>query len=169
MWQITRALFVAAFPVGLALAQSLEPTVGLDAPLWRVFSDDAGTRVDYPAGIFSVDGGPSPRGNGRELRSTDGRARLMVYVEGNEEGYTPASFVRTQLKAPRSELDYNRISDRFFAISGINKDQIYYSRCNFPFGAAGPIHCIYVAYPEEEKPLWDAIVTKISLSLRPLR
>lgn len=170
MWQIILApFFVAAFPVGFALAQPPEPTVGLDAPQWRVFSDESGTRVDYPAGIFSVDAGPSRRGKGRELRSADERARLMVYVEDNEEGYTPASFIRTQLKAPRSELDYNRVSDRFFAISGVNGDQIYYSRCNFPFGTAGPIHCIYVAYPEEEKRLWDPIVTRISLSLRPLR
>jgi hypothetical protein len=103
MWQIILApLFVAASSVGFALAQPPKPTVGLDAPQWRVFSDESGTRVDYPAGIFSVDAGPSPRGKGRELRSADERARLMVYVEDNEEGYTPASFIRTQLNAPRS-------------------------------------------------------------------
>jgi hypothetical protein len=43
---------------------------------------------------------------------------------------------------------------------------IYYSRCNFG-GAA--IHCFDLAYPQAEKRAWDAIVTRISLSLRPLR
>jgi hypothetical protein len=147
--------------------QAAASTPGLDAPRWTIFSDDAGTTVDYPAGIFSVDVGPARRGKGRELRSVNERARLMVYVEDNDEGYTPANFIRAQLKVPRSELDYNRVTNRFFAISGVNDDQIYYSRCNFPLGAAGRIHCVYVAYPEEEKGLWDPIVTRISLNLRP--
>ena len=144
-------------------------TQGLDAPDWKVYADQAGTRVDYPAGIFIRDAGGVPRGEGRELRSADDRARLMVYVEPNRDGLTPSRFIRTQLSAQKSALEYRRITDRFFAISGVVGDQIYYSRCNFPAGARGPIHCIYIAYPRAEEPMWDAIVTRISRSLRPAR
>jgi len=142
-------------------------TPGLAAPDWKVYSDQAGTNVDYPAGIFTQDAGAVPRGEGRELRSADDRARLMIYIEPNRERRTPARFIKTEMAAPRSELEYRRIADRFFAISGVVGDQVYYSRCNFPSGAAGPIHCIYIAYPEKEKRMWDAIVTRISRSLRP--
>jgi hypothetical protein len=45
---------------------------------------------------------------------------------------------------------------------------ILYSRCNFSGGARGVIHCFDLKYPQEEKRAWDAVVTRISLSLRPL-
>jgi hypothetical protein len=45
---------------------------------------------------------------------------------------------------------------------------ILYSRCNFSGGARGVIHCFDMKYPQEEKRSWDAVVTRISLSLRPL-
>jgi hypothetical protein len=43
---------------------------------------------------------------------------------------------------------------------------IYYSRCNF--SRAGAMHCFDLVYPKEEERAWDAVVTRISLSLRPL-
>jgi hypothetical protein len=166
---LTAAVLAAvslAWP-GSGKAQSIASTAGLESPQWTLFSDPLGTRVDYPENIFPVDAGPAPRGMGRTLRSRDDRAWLMVYVEDNEEHHTPASFVRAFLTAPRDRVDYNRITDRFFAISGVNEDQTYYSRCNFPAGIRGRAHCIYLAYPKDEERRWDAIVTRISRSLRP--
>ncbi|MFL9828460.1 hypothetical protein [Rhodoplanes sp. SY1] len=141
-------------------------TAGLERPGWTVFTDAAGTRVDVPAGIFTEQVGPARRGEGVELQSTDGRARLMVYVEPNDEAFTPERFVRTNLKVPAGALDYRRITDRFFAVSGVNEGEIFYSRCNFPARASGRMHCIYVAYPQVEEKAWDDIVTRISLTLR---
>jgi hypothetical protein len=169
-----RPLFLATFVLAIvggqpALAQQGDRTAGLDAPLWRVFADEAGTRVDYPSGIFTTDVGAAPRGTGRELRSTDERARLLIYVESNTERYTPAGFLGAQMRASGAQLDYQRVTNRFFAVSGTNENQIFYSRCNFRFGAGGPFHCIYVTYPRNEERLWDGIVTRMSLSLRPLR
>jgi hypothetical protein len=142
-------------------------TPGLAAPRWTVFADEFGTAVDVPENVFPVDAGPSFRGTGRDLQSGDGRARLMIYMEDNDGRHTPASFVRANLAAPRDRLDYNRVTHRFFAISGVNDDQIFYSRCNFPHGVAGRLHCVYLAYPKAEVRRWDAIVTRISRSLRP--
>jgi hypothetical protein len=45
---------------------------------------------------------------------------------------------------------------------------ILYSRCNFSSRALRAIHCFDLTYPQEEKRAWDAVVTRISLSLRPL-
>lgn len=136
-------------------------------PHWSVMTDARGTRVDYPAGIFTIDEGAPPRGMGRVLDSADGDARLMVYVEGNEAHHSPASFVASNLTMPASRIDYRRITDRFFAISGENDGRIFYSRCNFPDGRNGPFHCIFLSYKTSEKEAWDDIVTRISLSLRP--
>jgi hypothetical protein len=56
-----------------------------------------------------------------------------------------------------------RITRSFFAISSERDGVILYSRCNFSGAARGAIHC-----PQQEKRSWDAVVTRISLSLRPL-
>jgi hypothetical protein len=101
------------------------------------------------------------------LESADGEARLMVYVEQNEAHYSPASFVRSNLATPTSQIDYRRITDRFFAVSGESDGRIFYSRCNFPGGRNGPFHCIFLSYKTSEKEVWDDIVARISLSLRP--
>jgi hypothetical protein len=101
------------------------------------------------------------------MESADGAARLMVYVEDNDAHQSPASFVHTNLATPISQIDYRRITDRFFAVSGENDGRIFYSRCNFPDARNGPFHCIFLSYKSSEKEAWDAIVTHISLSLRP--
>jgi hypothetical protein len=64
-------------------------------------------------------------------------------------------------------LDYSRVTNRFFAISGVNEGQVFYSRCNFAPGPDPTIHCIYLYYPQHETRAWDATVTRISRSLGP--
>ena len=133
---------------------------------WEVIQSD-GMRVDYPAEIFSVDAGPTTqKGLGRELRSSDGIAGFMYYVNSNNRGDTPSSFLaKSKVRAP-IKLDYRRVTDRFVVISGVRNGRIYYGRCNFPAGANGPRHCIELVYPERDKSRWDPIVTRVSLSLR---
>jgi hypothetical protein len=139
----------------------------LASPRWAVFSEPAGTAVDYPSDIFSVDAGPSPQGTGRRLQTADGRAEFMLYVSPNSDHDSPRNYVRKYLAVPKAKLDYTRITDRFFVVSGIQDGRVFYSRCNYPRGASGPMQCIYLLHPQAETRAWDAIVTRISRSLRP--
>jgi hypothetical protein len=137
---------------------------------WRILAfPDLGTSVQYPAGIFSVSDGKPQKGIGERLSTHDGRATLSVYARANERGETPASYLHHYLLTPRSQLDYHRVTPSFFAISALKEDMIYYSRCNFSRSGTGAIHCLDLVYPASEKRAWDAIVTRISLSLRPLQ
>jgi hypothetical protein len=147
-----------------AAAQTAEQSLAV--PQWAVFSE-TGAAVDYPANIFSVEAGPAPRGTGRRLQTEDGHAEFMLYVSPNEEHDSPRSYVRKYLAVPKAQLDYTRVTDRFFVVSGLQDRRVFYSRCNYPHGASGPMHCIYLLYPEAETRAWDAIVTRISRSLRP--
>jgi hypothetical protein len=171
MWSLIRAsegvcaLLLALGPTGAGMVASALAEAG--SLQWSVMTDAFGTRVDYPAGLFTTEQGSPPRGTGRVLESADGDARLMVYVEENEAHHSPASFVRSNLATPISRIDYRRITDRFFAVSGENDGRVFYSRCNFPDGRNGPLHCIFLSYKSSEKEAWDDIVTRISLSLRP--
>jgi hypothetical protein len=72
-----------------------------------------------------VDASPSPRGSGRRLQTADDRAELMLYVSPNEDHETPRSYVRKYLAVPKAQLDYTRITDRFFVVSGLNSGRVF--------------------------------------------
>jgi hypothetical protein len=159
--------------VGVLALLSLQPVQAQRGNLrsveWETFVEASlGTRVEYPADVFSVSEGPSERGIGEQFRTADGRAQLLIYSLPNDRRETPASFLRNHLKAAQAELVYRRVTASFFAISAINEGMIYYSRCNFSSNAGGAAHCIDLRYPAEEKRAWDGVVTRISRSLRPL-
>jgi hypothetical protein len=135
---------------------------------WQTFVvQDFGTSIQYPATIFAPVG-KAEKGLGQRFERADGRAALSIYASSNEAGDTPASYVRRNLRMNRSALDYERITRSFFAISSEDAEVIYYSRCNFSGRVRAAIHCFDLVYPQEEKRSWDSVVTRISLSLRPL-
>jgi hypothetical protein len=153
-------LSVAVFSAEAAVR---DQTGSLD---WQIFKvPEYGTRVDYPARIFAAVGA-AEKGVGQRFESDDGRATLSIYARENEEGDTPANYLRKNLR--QSGLDYERITRSFFAISMERDGTIYYSRCNFSRSAGRSIHCFDLVYPQKEKRAWDPVVTRISLSLRPL-
>ena len=119
------------------------------------------------SGQHLVPAGRPGKGSGQKFKSADGRAELSIYSIRNDAGETPETYLRHNLRMQRSALDYTRIARSFFAISSERNGVILYSRCNFSRGRRA-IHCFDLLYPQEEKRSWDAIVTRISLSLRPL-
>lgn len=138
------------------------------AATWTVYQDDRGTLVEYPEDVFPVLQDQGDNEPGRVFRSEDERARLHVYSLPNPKGLSPAAFVRANFPARRSSLTYDRVSTDFFALSSRRDGMIVYLRCNFSYRPAGAMHCIDIRYPASEKRDWDAIVTRISRSLRPL-
>ena len=99
---------------------------------WRVHNDaQSGLAMQYPADIFTVDAGRTEIGSGRQLRSPDGRAELAIYSMPNARSDTPRSYLANTLLVPPSSIVYRRVTDRYFVISSIRNQRIYYSRCNF--------------------------------------
>jgi hypothetical protein len=69
---------------------------------WRTFEiPDFGTRIQYPAGIFSPAGKPET-GVGQRFERADGRAVLSIYSRPNEAGDNPATYLRGNLRVSRS-------------------------------------------------------------------
>ena len=160
---------VSSGALALALALSCLPAAAApdrgDGPGWTVYTDGHGTLVDFPANLFPVTEGAPPIGNGRRFRTADGRADVTIYTLPNEERQTPRAYLSRHLKSDFKNLDYNRVSDRFFAVSGIVRGKTFYSRCNFD-GPRGAMHCLYLDYPAAETRAWDRVVTRMSRSLR---
>ncbi|WP_346294554.1 hypothetical protein LRC39_12690 [Rhodopseudomonas sp. P1] len=128
---------------------------------WQRYNVAAGSAAaDVPRAIFSEDGGPAPDGPGRRFVLADGRADLTVQAVPNPDGASPAAFLAA--RKPPSGIIYRRVTPRFFVVSSIRNDRIWYNRCN---RAAGVMHCVLINYPAAEKRRWDPIVTRISRSL----
>jgi len=135
---------------------------------WRSFEvPEFGTRIQVPMSVFAPAGKPE-LGSGQRFERADGRAALSIYSRPNDAGENPATYLQNNLRMNRASLDYVRIARSFFAISSERDGIILYSRCNFSTRARRAIHCFDLTYPQVEKRAWDAIVTRISLSLRPL-
>ena len=150
-------------------AQAQAAPRGSQALDWQTFIvPEFGTRVEYPADIFTVTDGLAEKGLGERFSSADGRSILTIYSRANEAGETPATYLKNNLRVERSALDYERVTRSFFAVSSTRDGLAFYSRCNFSATAGGAIHCFDLVYPQEQSRAWDDVVTRISRSLRPL-
>jgi hypothetical protein len=63
---------------------------------------------------------------------------------------------------PPSNIEYQRVTPRFFVVSSFRQDKIWYNRCNF---AGRFMNCVLINYPAAEKRQWDSVVTRISNTL----
>jgi hypothetical protein len=135
---------------------------------WQTFAvPDFGTTMQIPSSIFAPAGKPE-KGIGQRFSSRDRRATLSIYSRSNETGESPAAYLNHNLRMNRSAIGYARVTASFFALSAERDGIILYSRCNFSTRGREAIHCFDLTYPQEEKRGWDAVVTRMSLSLRPL-
>jgi len=131
---------------------------------WRKYAiQETGLSVDVPVAVFTEDAG-APEGGiaGRRFFTEDRRADLTIKSIANSANDSPASFLAKM--QPPAGIQYKRVTSRFFAVSSIKDGRTWYNRCN---RAGGFMNCILINYPAAEDRQWDAIVTRISLSLAP--
>ena len=152
-----RTILKAAF---LVAAVSTAPVFAQPAT-WETYTiAKTLTSVDVPSSIFTERVGRPPQGDGQRFQTADGRAELIVQAAAIGPDVSPADFLARQ--NPPQDIQYKRITPRFFAVSGYKGDKVWYDRCNF---SGGLVHCVLINYPAREERAWDGIVTRISLSL----
>ncbi|MBV8964482.1 MAG: hypothetical protein JOY67_09360 [Hyphomicrobiales bacterium] len=138
---------------------------GPTSPRWTSFHDpNLGVSAVFPQNIFNVDAGSPPAGRGRQYATSDGRALVAFFTLPNGEASKPGDYLSRMGVPKNAKLSYSRVTRRFFAISGISGNRIFYNRCN-TIGYSGSMRCVHLEYPSAEKRSWDKIVTRISLSL----
>jgi hypothetical protein len=146
----------------IGLIVSLAPTAALaDSTQWRKYViPSTGAKVDIPVSIFTEDAGAPEGGTGRRFFTSDRRANLTLQSVPNPENDSPATFLAKQ--RPPADIQYKRVTPRFFAVSSIRNGRTWYNRCN---REAEYMNCILINYPAVEDRQWDSVVTRISLSL----
>lgn len=128
---------------------------------WRRYRNPStALGVDLPISIFTEDRGPTERNDGRTFFTMDGRADLTIKSVPNPENHSPKVFLEKM--APPSSIQYRRITPHFFVVSSISNGRTWYNRCN---RAGRFMNCVLMNYPAAEDRKWDAVVTRISLSL----
>ena len=121
---------------------------------------ESGAAVDIPTSVFNKDTGQAKPGYGRQMTTSDGRGNLTIQSFPNDDGLSPAVFLKRQ--RPPNGIIYRKVTPRFFAVSSIRNNKIWYNRCN----ASGRfMNCVLLNYPAAEKRSWDGIVTRISNTL----
>jgi hypothetical protein len=146
----------------LVLALTLTPLTAMAQSLsWHDYVvPESGAVAQIPTTVFSDDGGKPGTGFGRRFFTSDRRANLTVQSIPNETGDSPAAFLAK--KKPPANIEYRRITSRFFVVSSVRDQQIWYDRCNF---ADRFVTCVLINYPASEKRQWDSVVTRISNTL----
>ncbi len=125
-----------------------------------------GTTADYPAQLFVVRDVPPANGDGQGFRTEDGRATLLIYGARNAENHTPASYLAKYVDLEGVAVSYRRVTGRFYVVSGMRGENVFYERCNFAPVPHGIIDCIGITYPADEKEMWDPVVARLGASLR---
>jgi glucose/arabinose dehydrogenase len=133
--------------------------------VWSDYHDiSSGTAIRYPSDVFSVEAGRPEMGSGKMFQTPDGLAQLAIYALVNDSNESPAAFLNKHLLVDKQRLNRKRVTDRFFAISGLMGDHKFHSKCNFAQGSTR-IHCIFLQYPNAQAKSWNEIVSRISKSL----
>jgi hypothetical protein len=119
-----------------------------------------GYSIDYPGDfIRSVTAG---NGDGIELTSPDKKANLTVFG-GNNSEENIKEFYDSDIANIKGELGYTVLKSSWYAITWKGNGKINYEKM---FVGLGSHNGFIISYPEDQKPQYDDIVTKLEASFK---
>jgi hypothetical protein len=145
----------------LILGVFLATNISAAGAEWQTYTiPESGLKVDVPISIFIEETRAADTVKSRSFATRDHRADLTIRAMPNPGNDPPAVFLEKM--QPPDRIQYRRVTPAFFAISSIRDGRTWYNRCN---RAPGFMNCVLINYPAAEERQWDAVVTRISLSL----
>lgn len=133
---------------------------------WKHFENSRfGFSIDVPAGF--QEGEPPENGDGATFTAPDGSAELRVWgAYLVDRSLKQDSAMRRQGEAEDGwRISYAPLRKRWFAYSGTKGNRIVYAKA---VSACGGQVALYfrIEYPKSEKIQYDALVTRLSQSLK---
>ena len=133
--------------------------------VWKTYVNDRfGTVVEYPD-IFADLDRPPDNSDGQTFRTGDRSARLAAYGFYNVEEETMRQLMLRQ-KQDGVSYSYSAATRGAFTLSGTRAGRVFYTRCIVSAQSSDTVNCVELEYPESEVRRWDAIVARVSRSLR---
>lgn len=150
-----------------ALVLMLSPAFAEAA--WRHYENARyGFAIDVPGGLILAN--ESENGDGATFASADGAAELLVWggflVDTNMAG--EAKSRRAGEEEDGWTISYATTKRGWFAYSGTKADRIIYAKAVSSCKDAAALH-FRLEYPKAEKLQYDAMVTRLSKSLKAIK
>ena len=145
---------------------------------WTLYqSETAGLSFEYPAAIFSEKQGDptdalkerTPDRAGRIFTTADGRATLQIGTFPNVDKASVDQLRKRAIAASYKDtkLEYNRIADNWYVLSGTRGDETFYERVHFSCNGRR-LDIWAVTYPTAEANLFDNVVDDMARRFRPI-
>lgn len=168
-----RSVVLAAATLALAATAAWQPVPVAAAPQsftsgttdWvTVKHARRGFMIAYPASLFTPQQGIGGE-DGRVFATPDGKARLLVGTFENSADFTLGAYRDYLLKEnyTGARLDYERMKDKWFVISGTRGDTMFYERVTFTCGGR-LVNSWAMLYPIAERRHYDRIVEVVARS-----
>jgi hypothetical protein len=119
--------------------------------------------ISYPQGLLD----PQPEadnGDGRKFLSSDHEVLMLVYGQNNALDETLAGkYAEASANKAGRRVSYKLKKEKWFVVSGIKNDRIFYQKTMF---RNGQFLTFSIEYPETKKKQFDPIASKISSSFK---
>jgi hypothetical protein len=127
-----------------------------------IHNERFGFQIAYPADILFPT--RSPAGNdGRVLKSSDGKAKMLVATFDNAENLSLTAyrnFLLSDIYA-KARLDYQPLKARWFVLSGVRGNETFYERVTFSCGGR-LINSWAIVYPTAQSQLYNRVVEAVA-------
>jgi hypothetical protein len=181
-------LILRASALVVAWGAVLTPVLGvpahaLEAKRWITYrSESAGFAFEYPPDVFAVVAGDPTealRGRtearaGRIFTTADGRASLQIATVPNLDKASVGQLRDRAVAASykKARLDYNRVAESWYVVSGIQGASTFYERVHFSCGGRR-LDIWTVTYPSAEgkdfEPMIDEMARRFRSGLSAIR
>ena len=130
---------------------------------WATLKNDRhGFTIAYPIDVFEQKTEPTTD-EGRVLQSKDGKAKLLIGAFENAENSSLDDYRQFLLDSQwaGAAIDYSPVRKKWFVLSGIKDDQIFYERVSFTCGGK-LINSWAMVYPTAERKVYDRVLEAIA-------
>jgi hypothetical protein len=167
MQRVLFALVLLAVGAGTVFSMEVRDWRGVDLGWGNYRNERFGITAEYPTRVFRLERASSA-GDGELFVSKDGHARLLIGALENSEHFSPASYQRfiSSQSYPGLKVDYSPIRGTWTVLSGTMGETMVYEKAMFSCGGQ-VISSFAMAYPVEQRSLYDRIVERIEHTFSP--
>jgi hypothetical protein len=162
----TACIRIGVLPAILAVAfAALTPAASHAQATWLTYTNVRfAFAVDYPADLFPsyVE---SDNSDGATFNAAGEGIEFRAFGFWNNDHQRPVALLKDRTEG--KTLDYSAVKRDYFVASGKQEGRdgaaVFYDRCNL---AGERVICVNLVYPAADKKKWDAIVQRLTRSLR---
>ena len=159
---------LAAGAVGLSALAGHAAAVRQRISDWTaLYHAERGFTIAYPGDVFTPSA-EAKSADGNVLVSRDGKAKLLVGAFENASEFSLQAYHDYLLQQSYSgaRVDYDRMRDKWFVISGTRGDTMFYERVTFTCGGK-LVNSWVMLYPAAERAFYDRIVEAVARTYMP--